>query len=129
MSSSLFQRKPVMALLILALFFLSFVLSSVGYWLFIPIPAAIVGGLLHHRASRTLLCVGLPVLLATLLSILFTQPGYKFAETGLVASIAGIPGGAYTLLLMTILIAFLLGLIAGLAGKFFADILLKNNDT
>lgn len=125
MSDSFFQKTPIMVLLVVALFVAAFLLNVAGLWIFVPIPAGVVGFFLRPRA-KSLLFIGLPCLVATLISIIYLQPAYKLTEAGLIGSIAGIPGGGITFLILTVIISFAIGSLSGMVGSYANDLFLPS---
>lgn len=121
MSDSFFQHLAMKALLVVAFFVVAFLLNLAGLWIFVPIPAGVVGFLLQTKA-KSLLYTGLPCLVATLISVIYVQPAYKLTEAGLIGSIAGIPGGGITFLALTVIISFVIGSLAGMVGSYVNEV-------
>ncbi len=96
----------------------SFVLSVYAFWIVLAVSAGVLGLYCGGRKLNSLLS-GVYSAIGVVLAVFVFDSGNGISQASLFSSAAGIPGGIGFPILLTILIAFFLGLLAYLLGSSF----------
>ncbi|WP_153280208.1 hypothetical protein [Thermoplasma sp. Kam2015] len=89
-------------------FFFSAILSYIGYWYLIIIPAVLAGLFVFRMRSIALSAIASPVGVFAAMSSDFS---YRISQSALFSSIAGIPGGPALPIMILIVLSYLFALI------------------
>ncbi len=111
--------KVLCVLTLLVLIGTSFAFSFAGLWYLEIIPSVVAGYLILRGKVRELLG-GLSFVVGLLIELLYFQPSYRLGEGSILGGLIGLPGGYAVPLLLTLVLAFLIGFFGTMLGASFS---------
>lgn len=112
-----YQRTGLIISAIIVFFF-SAMLSYIGYWYLIILPAALAGLFVFRMRSIALSSIASP---AGVLAAMSSDFSYRISQSALFSSIAGIPGGPAFPVMLLIVLSYLFALIPMVIASSFAS--------